>query len=743
MPKSDVLKEIDGELSTVGSAATVAGGTSFDSTQADVWLAGKTTDNVTEGPTNLYYTDARVSANTDVAANTAARHSAATAGDGIALSGQQVSVDVTPLLGYGLTETANDIDLDLTISPTWTGLHQFNSRVGIGAAADSQFMLDVNGAIRGTYLVGKHAIQLSNVKMLCHYNARNGVANLTGHLGQVPSTADGSIVGVDGGAFGSGAVSLTEGFTNYIINPSFEVDLTGWTASSSDSSATITRDTTKSTTGNASMLLQRNTANWWNVGHTTIAVLNGERLTFSADIYAGPDIVYLNLYNGGTQLASTTFTADGSWVRDTVTWTNSTGSTVNVTPKILGTPVSTHNIYIDSVQATKTAYPLPYRDGTMNGCSWSGTAHASTTTVSAAQLIYDAEDIKMAGTLAFWVKSPFALDGTYSGYGANDWLMMNFGVAKSIDAVSFRFDNAGNAILRFVANSTAQTYAPTVIAETWYHIVFAWDEVAGTYDILVNGTSVQSGSFSGFANTPQSLYVMDSTSNAGAFELNDLTITDYAMSALEVRAIYESNAPVFAETSTQEFFSAGSSGAKVWLDESGIYAEDDTGLPSFALVNIDSKSWNGETLNTRDVLLGDNSTGAANILFDASAGTLALRYGTGDVASITDNGLTLKAPDSSPSAANSITWINATDKVALMQVWRTTIGLDEDVTLSLKVDRNDASLYGMAFSMHEEYNSGVPVGTTIYHYNFTDLPTSATGLSSGDIWNDSGTLKIV
>lgn len=27
--------------------------------------------------------------------------------------------------------------------------------------------------------------------------------------------------------------------------------------------------------------------------------------------------------------------------------------------------------------------------------------------------------------------------------------------------------------------------------------------------------------------------------------------------------------------------------------------------------------------------------------------------------------------------------------------------------------------------------------------NFQSLPTSATGLSSGDVWNDSGTLKIV
>lgn len=42
--------------------------------RADTWLATKDTDDLSEG-TNLYYTEARVSANSDVSANTAVRHS--------------------------------------------------------------------------------------------------------------------------------------------------------------------------------------------------------------------------------------------------------------------------------------------------------------------------------------------------------------------------------------------------------------------------------------------------------------------------------------------------------------------------------------------------------------------------------------------------------------------------------------------------------------------------------------------
>jgi len=55
-----------------------------------------TTSNITEG-TNLYYTEGRVSANTDVAANTAVRHNAVTLGttNGLSLSGQQISLGLS------------------------------------------------------------------------------------------------------------------------------------------------------------------------------------------------------------------------------------------------------------------------------------------------------------------------------------------------------------------------------------------------------------------------------------------------------------------------------------------------------------------------------------------------------------------------------------------------------------------------------------------------------------------------
>ena len=59
-------------------------------------FSAKTTSDLTEG-TNLYYTEGRVSANTDVAANTAARHSAVTLGtaNGLSLAGQALSLGLS------------------------------------------------------------------------------------------------------------------------------------------------------------------------------------------------------------------------------------------------------------------------------------------------------------------------------------------------------------------------------------------------------------------------------------------------------------------------------------------------------------------------------------------------------------------------------------------------------------------------------------------------------------------------
>lgn len=78
------------DLSSNATFTIAAGVTSVNGLTGSVTL---TTSNISEG-TNLYYTDARVNANSNVSANTAARHAAVTLGtaNGLSLSTQQLSL---------------------------------------------------------------------------------------------------------------------------------------------------------------------------------------------------------------------------------------------------------------------------------------------------------------------------------------------------------------------------------------------------------------------------------------------------------------------------------------------------------------------------------------------------------------------------------------------------------------------------------------------------------------------------
>lgn len=112
----------------------------FDS--ADFNLSTFDTDDLAEGLTNLYYDDALVSANSDVAANTAARHAAVTlAGeDYLSLSGQQI--------------TANEIDENNLSASVNTSLDLADSSIQPGDNISDL----VNDA---GYITGNQTITLS------------------------------------------------------------------------------------------------------------------------------------------------------------------------------------------------------------------------------------------------------------------------------------------------------------------------------------------------------------------------------------------------------------------------------------------------------------------------------------------------------------------------------------------------------------------------------------------------------
>ena len=106
--------------------------------------------------------------------------------------------------------------------------------------------------------------------------------------------------------------------------------------------------------------------------------------------------------------------------------------------------------------------------------------------------------------------------------------------------------------------------------------------------------------------------------------LDDLLITSDCKTATEILAIYESNAPVFAETAKYGFRATPLS--LVWADDEGLWVRNTSGQAVMGVYagEAATKSWGGVTMANADILIGDSSRNGY-MLWDDSAGTLAMR----------------------------------------------------------------------------------------------------------------------
>ena len=133
-----------------------------------------TTSNIAEG-TNLYYTEARVSANTDVAANTAARHNAVTIGtaNGLSLSAQVLSLalasgSTTGALSSTDWTTFNNKQNALTNPVTGTGTTNYlpkftgTSTIGDSIVQDNGSTMTIGGSLNLSASSGFPTVGLLN-----------------------------------------------------------------------------------------------------------------------------------------------------------------------------------------------------------------------------------------------------------------------------------------------------------------------------------------------------------------------------------------------------------------------------------------------------------------------------------------------------------------------------------------------------------------------------------------------------
>ena len=167
--------------------------------------------------------------------------------------------------------------------------------------------------------------------------------------------------------------------TNYITNPSFEVNTTGW--SNSSSTSVVSADQKKYGVSSAYVTPSSNTG-----GITYSAtVTSGQQYTFSAWVYSEVEKNLKVSATNPTTSGTTTLVAANTWTRLSVTFTaNSTSSVLSV----VGTDDTTV-FYVDGAMLENSATAGTYFDGSTPDNSqetntWSGAANASVSTQSIA-----------------------------------------------------------------------------------------------------------------------------------------------------------------------------------------------------------------------------------------------------------------------------------------------------------------------------------------------------------------------
>lgn len=476
---------------------------------------------------------------------------------------------------------------------------------GSWSGVDEQFGLDVvdNLLVRG-WIVGKHAIQLDGASMLLHFDGPERSATLAGqtrgHMGQAP-TAETNLTFAPG-KFGK-AVAVPASTVNLFTNPSLETGTTSWAAySTGAATGTRTRTLSQAFAGNYSYELVKTggaDSDRWGVNPSVSGIVSGTTYTISFWInvtQASGGLKRIRLETGGA--FGTNFMAgyvegvtDG-WTRVALTLTASSSGTGHI--YIYTHDVSTATFYVDALQVEAEDYATAYCDGSLSDHSWSGTAHASTSSRGGATLTYNSEGVinRREGTFMCW----------FNPTTTSIWEML-----FAVGSATWVRAHAGSFQLSFGGVETTGGTA-TYTANTWTHVAFTWegDEV----NFYVNGT------LSKTAN-PATWGSMNGTLSIGYYNpgndqrisglIDDVVFLNRAADADEVKAVYESNAPVFAETSTWHW-RAGRN--RIWADSEGLWGVGASGRHMLGLYAGDeanpsaTKSWGGKSLSEGDFLLG-------------------------------------------------------------------------------------------------------------------------------------------
>lgn len=174
------------------------------------------------------------------------------------------------------------------------------------------------------------------------------------------------------------ALVVDEATTNLITNPSIEAATTGWTASGAN--ASIARVTSQKKYGDASLEVTVSPAAA-SQGVTSAALSVDASQAYSLSVWikgnAGGELVTVRVTGDVSGATNSNITLTSDWRRYVVRKTAGASDTTFTVLFITNTSQALV-FYVDAIQLEKKSLPTSYCDGSLGlGYSWSGTAHAS------------------------------------------------------------------------------------------------------------------------------------------------------------------------------------------------------------------------------------------------------------------------------------------------------------------------------------------------------------------------------
>lgn len=539
------------------------------------------------------------------------------------------------------TTDVEHVHLVINPSPSWT--------------VDEQFGVDIddNLLVRG-YIVGKHALQVPGAKMILHFDGpqpyeENFDGTPIGHMGQKGVISGGAVFRE--GKFQK-AIQIAEATTNLIENPSFQGTYVGgiapgWVAYSFGSPSGVYTSSGNSYVGTRSQIITRTggastdrfglRANTSTVGSTSASA----QIKFRVVSYTEGAIIRLQVdFTGGptnnTVLHTIVASDVDKWI--TLSIEGMTPDATDTASFYISISGANASIVVDTAQLEPLPYCTPYCDGSLGGYDstgvyksnignvWSGTAHSSQSTRTIATLSYSYTVLNpYRGTVMAWV-NPSTISGTRTifrtnGNGGDNYIILRL--------------ESGRLRGFWGTSGPISPLESVLVPHEWSHVAMTFN--GDVVKLFINGQYSTGGSFSGFSQTTNPVYI-GRFGSTDAFNglIDDVVILDRAAPDDEIRTIYESNAPVFAETAAWQW-RAGRN--RFWADTEGIWMLNAAGLPMFGAYagseesDTATKLWGGVTLSAGDILMGDAGRGGY-VQWDDNLSTMVFAGSGGGITNI-------------------------------------------------------------------------------------------------------------